>query len=905
MRLAAAPALLASLLLLTQLPRASVGGDVCNAAAHVGCSGGRDLVPLKTAPKVQTAAECCALCKKMAPNCTAWTWNGPGGNLMCYPKTACTRTQHGGCCETSGSAKPLPAPPPTPPPPPPPAPRPPPPTPPYPFKDHSLPWAKRVANLVSLMNVSEKVDILQTHAPAIPRLAVRGYSFETECDSGICGGSGGSIFYGACGGPCSTDNVTAFPQSIGMGQTWNTTLERAKGNVIGVELRSIAAANRPDFDAVYGLSCFSPMMNIIRDPFWGRNNEGYSECPHLTGEMAHAVVTGMQGDDERYLQIVAGCKHFVPYDGKASSTASDYDLFSTYLPGFKRCMEAEGPAWKGAMNIMCSYTEQDYAGSNSCTNSRILDAVLKQRYNFSGFVISDLGAVDGHTAASIAAGMDVYLGSGPNGREVKSWLASGLLTQARLDDAVSRTLLPRFMEGEFDPVEMVPYWDTTKYGCDKVGAPEHHRLAYEAAVQSLVLLRNDGVLPLPKTSKVAIIGPFGTHARWMFNRYSHVPAPGSPLLVSVAQAMASALGSDQVTSAAGCSDVATTTACLKLDTAAVAAAEKNADVLVFALGTGEPIESETSNGSNGPAGATLVLPGEQEALIEAGLKTGKKVIVVLFTASPKNGPWMSKVHAVVHAAYPQMFGAKAVTDVLLGDAAFSGKLATTWPKHWSCNASYPVPKHAPRWSPSECETLPGRLLDSNVTYRYGAASNVLYPFGYGLSYGSFEYSGLKHVARVGPCGSIDVTVTVANSAEVAAPEVVQVFLQWGSTAAPTPELQLVGFEKVWVAAGGEATATVTLLPRHFAVLVGASTTSSSFLDCPSGVATKEGCNATLHATPPTWEVQPLTLTLHVGGQQPALGAAAGARAPSNVLTSTVTVTGAKTPLAQCPGGTPS
>jgi beta-glucosidase len=118
------------------------------------------------------------------------------------------------------------------------------------------------------MNVSEKVDILQTHAPAIPRLAVRPYSFETECDSGVCGGSGGTIFYGACGGPCSTDNVTAFPQSIGMGQTWNTTLERAKGNVIGVELRSIAAANRPDFNAVYGLSCFSPMMNIIRDPMW-------------------------------------------------------------------------------------------------------------------------------------------------------------------------------------------------------------------------------------------------------------------------------------------------------------------------------------------------------------------------------------------------------------------------------------------------------------------------------------------------------------------------------------------------------------------------------------------------------------------------------------------------------------
>ena len=171
-----------------------------------------------------------------------------------------------------------------------------------------------------------------------------------------------------------------------------------------------------------------------------------------------------------------------------------------------------------------------------------------------------------------------------------------------------------------------------------------------------------------------------------------------------------------------------------------------------------------------------MLPGEQEALIEAGLKTGKKVVVVLFTASPKNGPWMTKVHALVHAAYPQMFGAKAVTDVLLGDAPFSGKPATTWPEHWSCSMSYPSPKHRPRWWPAECETLPGRLLGSNVTYRYGAR-NVLCPFGYGLSYAAFKFSALKHAASVEPCGTIDISVTVGNSAQVAAAEVVQVYLQ--------------------------------------------------------------------------------------------------------------------------------
>lgn len=468
---------------------------LCVAVNNTNCGGGHDLVPLHNASQVANASACCAICQSM-PLCRAWTWNGPHGNLDCYPKTACTVTTTGGtsgsdspipppqqlctgvpnvncgggqdirsmsvrsaeaCCsfcqrtpqctawtwndgsasnsqqdnydcyaKTSCSApysttgvvsgstsaiKPAPAPQPPGPTPPSPAPPPvpPPPTPPYAYFNISLPWSERVENLVSLMTIAEKVDILQTHAPAIPRLAIRGYSFETECDSGVCGGSGGSIFYNACSGPCSTDNVTAFPQSIGMGATWNVTLEQWKGSVIGRELRSIAAVNRPDFNAVYGLSCFSPMINIVRDPMWGRNNEGYSECPFLTGEMAHAVVTGMQGDDARYLQVVAGCKHFVPYDGPASDHASDYDLFATYLPAFKRCMDAKGPAWTGAMNVMCSYTKDSYPGTDSCTNSRILDDILKQRYNFSGFVISDLGAVQASVPDSLVAGMFVLI----------------------------------------------------------------------------------------------------------------------------------------------------------------------------------------------------------------------------------------------------------------------------------------------------------------------------------------------------------------------------------------------------------------------------------------------------------------------------------------------------------------
>lgn len=177
---------------------------------------------------------------------------------------------------------------------------------------------------------------------------------------------------------------------------------------------------------------------------------------------------------------------------------------------------------------------------------------------------------------------------------------------------------------------------------------------------------------------------------------------------------------------------------------------------------------------------------------------------------------------------------------------------------------------------------------------------------YGLSYAAFHFGNLQHATSIGPCDSLEVSVSVSNTAKIAASEVVQVYLQWSGATAPTADLQLVGFSKVHVPAGGEVVASVTLLPRHFAVLTGASTDSSLFLDCGS-VVDKEGChdNETHHATPPTWEVQPLSFTLHVGGQQPAVAGAAGTRAPSNVLQSSVKITGEATPLSQCPGGTPS
>jgi hypothetical protein len=174
---------------------------------------------------------------------------------------------------------------------------------------------------------------------------------------------------------------------------------------------------------------------------------------------------------------------------------------------------------------------------------------------------------------------------------------------------------------------------------------------------------------------------------------------------------------------------------------------------------------------------------------------------------------------------------------------------------------------------------------------------------YGLSYAAFHFGSLQHDTSIGPCDTLEISVSVFNVAKIAASEVVQVYLQWSSASTPTPDLQLVGFTKVHVPAGEKVAASVTLLPRHFAVLTGASVDSSLFLDCGSTVD-KEGChdNTTHRATPPTWEVQPLSFTLYVGGQQPAVAGAVGTRAPSNVLQSSLEIIGKATPLSQCPGG---
>lgn len=690
---------------------------MCSAGQNLLCTGKK--LASKSTPSHDS---CCSLCKA-THNCTSWAWDS--ATKLCTALLACDSTvgSIGGFSGCDEHKLPKPTWPPG-------QPR----ALPYPFRNASLSLPERVRWLVSNLTDGEKIGLLATRTGAIPRLAIREYTYYVECNSGAYANG---HYPDATRSTCSTLNLTVFPQSPGMAATFNTTLELLKGDVIGRELRAIALAQLSDFGRFLGLSCFSPMINVIRDPMWGRNSEAYSECPLLTGAFANAVIRGMEGEAQRqpgeeknFIQAFGGCKHYVPYDGDALSHASDFDLFSTYLPGFARCIEG------GALNIMCSYPKpmtaggSTAAGSSSCMNHRILTNLAKRHLKFDGFFISDEGAVTSpHDPLSFQAGTDVYLGAGPSGDDFEGWIAHGDVPKSRLDDAAYRTLMPRFLLGEFDDPDTVPYWDKAR-GCSVVGAPEHQQLTYEAAAQSLVLLKNlNSTLPLSDSSppKIALIGPM-TNATWMYNRYAYHPRAGTPLLVSLEKALGQRIGEQYVSSTTGCTDAQSTTACGAIDSTAVHSTISAAEVLVFCVGTGEKIESEVVHPPHGPS---LKLPGQQEALLQMGIASGKPVIVLIFTTSPKNGAWMNKAHVVINAGYPQNGGAAAIADTLLGRISPSGRLPITWPVVWKCSIS--ADKGHPGTDDVSCPVQPARLLGSNLTYRFGThdASNTLFSFGYG------------------------------------------------------------------------------------------------------------------------------------------------------------------------------
>jgi beta-glucosidase len=393
-----------------------------------------------------------------------------------------------------------------------------------PFQDPDLPLETRLTSLVSLLTLDEKVAQLQSAAPAIPRLGIPAYDWWSEGLHGV-----------ARSGP-----ATVFPQAIGLAATWDTALMFRVATAIATEARAKHhEALRLGRHGIYeGLTFWSPNINIFRDPRWGRGMETYGEDPFLTGRLAVAFVRGMQGDDPRYLRVVATPKHYAVHSGPEGSRhgfdalVSEHDLWDTYLPAFEAAV-VEGGAW----SVMCAYNRVD--GTPACGSRRLLQEILRDGWRFPGYVVSDCDAVDdmraGHrlTADSAeAAAMGLRAGTDLNcGRayaKLGDAVRGGLVGEPDVDTSLARLLRARFRLGMFDPPERVPY-AATPIGENE--SPAHRALALEAARESIVLLANGGGLPLRRDLRtIAVIGPSADDEDLLLGNYNGIPRePVTPL----------------------------------------------------------------------------------------------------------------------------------------------------------------------------------------------------------------------------------------------------------------------------------------------------------------------------------------------------------------------------------------
>src|SRR5690606_27113376 len=371
------------------------------------------------------------------------------------------------------------------------------------YLDTSRPLTERVKDLINRMTLEEKVGLMNHPTHGIPRLNIPAYNYWSEALHGVA----------------RNGRATVFPQAIGMAATWNKELIRKVASVISDEGRAKyhAALKRNGYTQQYqGLTFWSPNVNIFRDPRWGRGQETWGEDPFLTGEMAAEFVKGLQGDDPKYLKAAACAKHFAVHSGPEkdrhtfNAIVTKRELYDTYLPAFKKLVtEAKVESVMGAYNRTLDEV--------CCASKLLLDDILRGEWGFEGHVVSDCMALsdfhlnhkvtkDAAESAALALERGCDLGCDHVFNEIPEAIKRGLITESEVDRALERTLGTRFKLGMFDPQEEVPF---ASISTDIVASKEHRELAYQAATQAVVLLKNkDNILPIkPSTKKIFVTGP--------------------------------------------------------------------------------------------------------------------------------------------------------------------------------------------------------------------------------------------------------------------------------------------------------------------------------------------------------------------------------------------------------------
>lgn len=591
--------------------------------------------------------------------------------------------------------------------------------------------------------------------------------------------------------------TTVFPTGIGMASTWSEeTIENA-GRAAASELR-----------AQGGHIGYGPVLDLAREPRWSRVEETFGEDVYLTSRMAAGMLKGTSikhnGTDKG---IISTLKHFIAYgipegghNGNPSSVG-ERDLKENFLPAFKAAVD------EGALSVMTSYNAID--GVPSTANAKLLRGLLKEEWGFEGFIVSDLESIDGlygsHRIAAdkadagrmaLEAGTDVDLGANCYSLLAED-VRSGKISEKLLDEAAGRVLKLKFELGLFDN----PYIDENEAAATARNQ-QNTEVALRAARESIVLLENNGILPLSKNAKVAVIGP---NADNMYNQLGDYTAPQpEENICTVLEGIREKIGENSVIYAKGCAirDMANS------DIAAAVRAAKSADVAVVVVGGSSARDFKTKYIDTGAAvvdkeavsdmecgegfdRSTLNLLGRQEELLKAIAATGKPMVVVYIEGRPLDKRFAKEnADALLTAWYPGQEGGRAVADVLFGDYSPAGRLPVSVPR--------------------EVGQLPvyyNRKFPAGHDY-VEMPSAPLYPFGYGLSYTEFHYSDLKAVPD--GKGNVKVSLTVENIGKVDSDEVVQIYVTDLKASTVRPMKQLRGFKRIFIEKGGKTEVEITL-----------------------------------------------------------------------------------------------
>ena len=800
------------------------------------------------------------------------------------------------------------------------------------YLDPSQPINARVDDLVGRMTLEEKATQLVNQARAIPRLQVPAYDWWSEALHGVA----------------NAGTATVFPEPIGLAATFDDPLIHEMAVVIGTEARAKhnQAMRAGHSHIMEGLDFWSPNINLFRDPRWGRGQETYGEDPFLTGRMGVAFVTGLQGDDPKYFRVISTPKHFAVHSGPEPSRhsmdaqVSKHDMEDTYLPAFRAAV-TEGKA----ESVMCAYNRIN--GQPGCANTFLLQDQLRHAWKFNGYVVSDCDAVvdiyQGHhftnsqpaaNAAALKTGMDNecadFFTITKDDHDYKPYLDAvkqGLLTEAEIDVALKRLFTARMRLGMFDPPAMVPYAQTPD---SEIDSAPHRELALKIASESMVLLKNDGVLPLANAKKILVVGPLAESTQVLHGNYagtaSHAVtalegmrkqfagaqvsyAPGTNFLRQHTTIPTSALSTDDgkpglkgeyyagepsgapqavrvdpyvdlqlfnpdahaITLPPGLKDFSVRwtgfltpsesgpylvglTGCMhrmwldgklivddailhdpntqastveltkghryavKIETlrggfgsklvwlpagadliAEAASAARLADVVVAVVGITSKLEGEEMKvdvpGFRGGDRTSLNLPEEEEALLGALKGTGKPLVVVLMNGSALAVNWANEhSNAILDAWYSGEEGGTAIARTLAGVNNPAGRLPVTF---------YRGVEQLPEFEDYSMK---------NRTYRY-FTGEPLYGFGHGLSYTTFEYSGMKLSNASLQAGEpLEVEVDVNNTGKRDGDEVAELYITFPKLSG-APLLALRGFTRVHLKAGEQKHVKLTLIPR--------------------------------------------------------------------------------------------